>query len=308
VAIAPAGHGLPILLAAATSNLDRTARALKNEFSSTRTVVHLSSPQPGGEGGRIARAAALRGFSRDAVAVLWMDRDVASNPTSGSSDGTIESRYFFAQDALGSTTLVTGGTAGSLTMTERFTYSAGANLRILRAGGLMRTRTHKRANSVRRPRGSQTVQALGRADAAWRKGDLSTAFTLYLEAAKHGVRPAFGIVAQFYDFGEGTKANRREAARWYRRAYWESSDAAAANNLGCILRDENQIDKALWWYRRAIASGHEVAHLNLARIFLSLRKDRAKALHHLRLLLRGNQSTEGAREEAARLMSRYQAS
>ena len=93
-----------------------------------------------------------------------------------------------------------------------------------------------------------------RANEAWNRGSMRAAFRLFLAAAKAGNPSAFGTLAQFCDFGKGVKFNESAALYWYRRAY-RHGDPAAANNIGCILRDQNKLDAALQWFHRAVKRG-----------------------------------------------------
>ena len=116
---------------------------------------------------------------------------------------------------------------------------------------------------------------------AWDRGAMTSAFRYFLIAARGGVKPAYRTVAQFYGNGQGTAKSEKDALRWYRRACWESGDPSAANNIGCIMRDKNEINKALWWLRQAVKMGDGEAHMNIAKIYLEICDDQAKAMRHL---------------------------
>src|SRR5487761_369194 len=79
-----------------------------------------------------------------------------------------------------------------------------------------------------------------RGDEAWRKGNLRSAFRFFLSAARTGMLPACGIVANFYDHGMGVKSNEHAALYWYRRAA-RDGDRSAANNIGCIWRNRGKL-------------------------------------------------------------------
>lgn len=143
-------------------------------------------------------------------------------------------------------------------------------------------------------------RSYARAERAWSHGHLKEALGLFLNAARLGEKQAYRIVAQFYDFGDGTRRNEDEALFWYRRAHRECNDAVAANNIGCILRDRRDVPKALWWLHRAVKLGDDEAHLNIAKIYLG-RRNRRSAMRHLSLLLQAKDVTPGAREEAESL-------
>lgn len=152
-----------------------------------------------------------------------------------------------------------------------------------------------------RPRTTESQRSYELGQEAWSSGQLTAAFRLFLDAANRGAKQAYRVVAQFYHFGDGTRKNKEEALLWYRRAHRDCSDAVAANNIGCILRDRGEIQRALWWFRRAVRLGDDEAHLNIAKIHFR-RKDRNRAVRHLRELLEACDVTEGTREEAERLI------
>lgn len=140
-----------------------------------------------------------------------------------------------------------------------------------------------------------------RANEEWRKGRLRSAFRLMLAAAEAGATPAFRIVAQFYDDGEGVRRNKRAALYWYRLAYYDG-DGAAANNIGCIWRDRDNFTRALFWFQRAVELGDADANLNIAKIYL--RKGRLdEAARYLEKTSRSRQVTAGSREEARVLLT-----
>lgn len=140
-----------------------------------------------------------------------------------------------------------------------------------------------------------------RAGEEWTRGRLRRAFPLFLAAAKAGITPAFGIVAQFYDFGDGVRANEKEALLWYRRAY-RNGDCSVANNIGCILRDRKRLNEAHLWFRRAVKRGDGDANLNIAKLYLQHKGKQALAVRFLRETCRSRSVTEGSKEEARHLL------
>ena len=104
---------------------------------------------------------------------------------------------------------------------------------------------------VRALPGSEANLLYQRAEEEWRRGRLRNAFRLFLAAAKAGMPSAFGLLGQFYDQGEGVKADADAALHWYRRAY-RSGDYSVANNIGCILRDKKRPVQAVKWFHRAV--------------------------------------------------------
>lgn len=140
-----------------------------------------------------------------------------------------------------------------------------------------------------------------RAEAEWSRNRLRSAFRLFLFVAEHGVVPAFGTVAQFYDFGTGVKVDQEAALYWYRRAA-RHGDCSAANNIGCIWRDRGKLSRALAWLERAVKLGDPDANLNIALVYLRQKRDPAKAAIYLTKISRSVRATEGSREEARLLL------
>lgn len=148
---------------------------------------------------------------------------------------------------------------------------------------------------------TKTDQVYERADKEWSRGRMRSAFRLFLASAKAGNASAFGTVAQFYDYGCGVKFNENAALYWYRRAY-RHGDSTAANNIGCILRDQNKLSLALQWFHRAVKLGDGAANLNIARIYLHRKRDRKTAVHYLKATCKAKNAVELSKEEARLMM------
>jgi TPR repeat protein len=139
------------------------------------------------------------------------------------------------------------------------------------------------------------------AEEEWRKGKLQAAFRLFLAAARMGMVEAFSIAGQFYDRGEGVRANPEAALLWYRRAF-RHGDALAANNIGCIWRDRGKLRRAISWFERAVKLGDIDANLEIAKIHVTKRRQLSKAIGYLNKTRRSPWVTEGSREEARDLI------
>jgi Tfp pilus assembly protein PilF len=112
--------------------------------------------------------------------------------------------------------------------------------------------------------------------------------------------PAFRVIGQFYDRGEGTARNKGAALFWYRRAA-QSGDYSAANNVGCIWRDRGKVARALRWFERAVQESDGNANLNIAKIYLH-KGNSAKAARYLNRTIRSVWATGDAKEEAKLLL------
>ena len=140
------------------------------------------------------------------------------------------------------------------------------------------------------------------ADKEWSRGHMRAAFRLFLAAAKAGNPSAFGIVAQFYDFGDGVKFNEQTALYWYLRAY-RHGDTAVANNIGCILRDQNRLKAALQWFYRAVTHGDADANLEIGRIYLHRKRDPKTATRYLNAVCKAKNALEQSKELASELLN-----
>lgn len=144
---------------------------------------------------------------------------------------------------------------------------------------------------------------LTRADQQWQRGELRSAFHLFLAAAKQGDATAQLDLGYFYDTGTGIKPNRSLALRWYKQAYRQGR-GAAASNIGTIFRDEGRLRQALAWFERAAKLGDSDANLEIARILLH-RKRAEEAIPYLKRVVSaepGLEVTEASHEEATGLL------
>ena len=146
--------------------------------------------------------------------------------------------------------------------------------------------------------------AFARADKQWDRGELRSAFRLFLSAAKAGDSSAQHNLGYFYDVGVGVKPNRKAAMHWYMRAFRRGS-RTAANNIGTIFRDEKNTKQALSWFQRAVKLGDAGANLEMAKIYLA-EKDVARATGCLNRAAKAkaNDITEASRDEAQHLLKR----
>jgi len=139
---------------------------------------------------------------------------------------------------------------------------------------------------------------------AWDSGDLKKAFRLFLAHVRRGDRTFEINVGYCYDLGLGTRKDRDEAMRWYRRAY-ARGDSAAASNIATIYRDEGRHTLKFAWYQRAAALGDGDAQLEMAKCHLSgsgAPAHRGKAMTSLRHALKSSRITPDGRDESVRLL------
>jgi TPR repeat protein len=142
-----------------------------------------------------------------------------------------------------------------------------------------------------------------RADQLRDSGDLRSAFRLFLAAAKAGDKAAQLNVGYCYDTGSGTRPNRAAALYWYKRAY-RRGDPGGAKNIGTILRDEHEPQRALSWFKRAVKLGDDGSNLEIAKLYFQNERNPSKAIAFLEKVCKSNRVTEGELEQAKQLMKR----
>ena len=117
------------------------------------------------------------------------------------------------------------------------------------------------------------------ADGHLEAGRKRLAFETLLRAARKGDAGAALNLGWCYDAGVGTKKDENEAYRWYAIAYRRGC-ASGANNVGILLVERGEDDRALRWFRRAIAAGEDGTNMQIAKLYLA-RQRPDKAVPHL---------------------------
>jgi TPR repeat protein len=161
----------------------------------------------------------------------------------------------------------------------------------------------KSTNSGKRPRKPQTNELFVRADKEADKGNLKSAFRLFLAAAKAGDSSCQINLGNFYDEGTGVRRNRSAAMYWYKRAY-RRGERCAAHNIGVMWRNEKKYRRALEWFKKAVRLGDDEANLEIAKHYLEVEHNPERAIPHLRRVCESSCVTEAGLEEANTLLSR----
>ena len=108
------------------------------------------------------------------------------------------------------------------------------------------------------------------ADAAYFKGDYTTALRLYRPLAEQGNADAQYSLGIMYAKGQGVPQNYAEAVTWYRKAA-DQGVAQAQHNLGLMYRDGQGVPQdyaqAHKWYRKAADQGDADAQYNLGIMY-----------------------------------------
>ncbi len=147
-----------------------------------------------------------------------------------------------------------------------------------------------------------------RANTAWDRGDLRTAFELFMRAAETGDSSSQLDLGYFFDCGLCVKKDEKKALHWYYQAY-RQGDAGAATNIATVHRDCGRTGRMIWWFRRAIAMGDHDALLDLGKLYesgIGVAKSPRRAQQCYRRILASEHVTESSREQATKRLSRLQ--
>jgi len=140
-----------------------------------------------------------------------------------------------------------------------------------------------------------------RAEKEEERGKMRSAFRLMLAAAKLGSASAQINVGNYYDEGKGVRRNRSAALRWYKLAY-RRGNSGAAHNIGCVWRNEGNLERPLYWFSRAVSLGDDESNLDIAKHFLRNQKDPRKAIPYLKRVKPSGFVSKAGLEEAAELL------
>ena len=147
----------------------------------------------------------------------------------------------------------------------------------------------------------QAEELFVRAAREYEHGNRRSAFLLMLSAAKLGDIGAQVNVGNYYADAQGVRRNCELALCWYKRAY-RRGYSAAAHNIGVMLRNENQVKRALQWFVRAVKLGDEESNLEIGKHYLMGERNPRRAIPYLRRVKPSRWITEAGAEEAQRLL------
>jgi hypothetical protein len=134
------------------------------------------------------------------------------------------------------------------------------------------------------------------------RGKVEEAFRLFFAAAKAGDSRAQLNVGYLYDTGQGVSRSRTHALQWYRKAV-QQGEAAAANNIGTIYRDEGRLRLAVRWFEKAAVMGDGDALLEMAKLYAGPLEEPAKARKLLVRVRSSKRAAAESRDEAERLLN-----
>lgn len=139
---------------------------------------------------------------------------------------------------------------------------------------------------------------------AWEQKDHPRAFALFSTCANLGAVGCMLNLGYFYDEGIGTRADKAQAMRWYKRAYRRGS-SAAASNIAILYREQRRNRECFQWFVRSAQLGDGDAEVDVAKLYLQgvgVRRSPTLAKEALARALASQRITEAGREEAAALL------
>jgi TPR repeat protein len=139
------------------------------------------------------------------------------------------------------------------------------------------------------------TRAFELADRLGGQGRFRDAFRVLLAAAHGGDASVFINLGYAYDVGRGIRKSKRKALYWYRRAL-ATGESVAAHNIGTVYRDRRQTERAARYFRQAVALGHTGSNLELGQLLLGGLGQPAEALACFRDV--GDKESEAAIEAA----------
>jgi TPR repeat protein len=168
---------------------------------------------------------------------------------------------------------------------------------------MTRRGTDRGGNAVRaKPAGKAPADTpFSEASRLLERGRVGEAFRLFFAAAKAGDSRAQLNIGYLYDTGQGVSRSRTHALEWYRKAV-QRGEAAAANNIGTLYRDEGRLRLAVRWFEKAAAMGDGDALLEMAKLYAGPLEEAAKARKLLTRVRTSKRAAADSREEAARLL------
>lgn len=118
---------------------------------------------------------------------------------------------------------------------------------------------------------------------AYKNGEHSEAFKLWLSRAEQGDMSAQFNVGRMYDDGDGVEQDKRQALKWYQKSA-EQNHPDAQYHLALMYSEGDGIaqdfKQAYRWYSRAAVQGDPRAIYNLGTLFFNgegVERDRARA-------------------------------
>ena len=140
-----------------------------------------------------------------------------------------------------------------------------------------------------------------KADKLYNKGDYSSAFQIFLRAAKNGDTSSMLRIALMYTCGEGVHCNYDKAEKWELKAI-EAGDNTGMVNIAITYRIKGDIRSAKAWLEKAFKAGDGSAALELAKLYMVSEKESDTVKFYLKQAIKNENMCEADIEEAEKLL------
>lgn len=130
----------------------------------------------------------------------------------------------------------------------------------------------------------------------WEEERLDEALNTFILAAENGNYNAYLNIGYFFDEGLVCKRDIDKALFWYKKAA-DLQDCAAMENIALIYKELGDIESAKIWLKQAIAGNDGDASLELAKIFFSS-NNLEETKKYLDIALASSSITKESEEEA----------
>lgn len=104
------------------------------------------------------------------------------------------------------------------------------------------------------------------------QGEVTQAFSMFMQGALAGDPEAQNCVAIAYDSGIGVAMDKAAALEWHRKAWRNGGHSHLANNLALCHADVGNRRQAIYYWQKAIAMGDDSAGLELAKFLLKSKR------------------------------------
>jgi TPR repeat protein len=143
-------------------------------------------------------------------------------------------------------------------------------------------------------------------------GDVVTALTMFMEGAALGDGGAMNAVGLAYDSGAGVEKNKETAIVWFKKAWRTEKQSYLCINIALTYAQLGRHRPAMYWWRKALATGDGTAALSLAKYLMKSkgRKPRHRTLELLRMAATCHAPLDispADKEEAQKLLKRFTA-
>lgn len=150
---------------------------------------------------------------------------------------------------------------------------------------------------------TEKISLFEQADIAYQKKDFKKAFALFLQAAQNGDNSSMSRLALMYGEGEGVNCDLDKSIYWDKKAI-EAGNIISLNNLAITYKQLGNIEKAKEYFEKSINAGDYDTALELAKLYIETKNIGKKVKNLLNLVIINEKKVcETSVEEAKKLLS-----